>query len=47
MLVVYQCGSVAVGWHSEQFDLVETIPAQGRKVGLRWSSRFLPTQTVL
>ena len=36
-----------VGWSSEQPDLVEDVPADGRGVGTRWALRSLPTQTIL
>jgi len=35
------------GWSSEQPGLVEGVPAHGRGVGIRRSSRSLPTQTIL
>ena len=34
-------------WSSEQPGLVEHVPAQGRGVGTRWSSRSLPALTIL
>jgi len=36
-----------VGWSSEQPGLMEGVPADGRGVGTGWSSRSLPTQTIL
>jgi len=36
-----------VGWSSEHPGLVEDVPAHGRGVGIRWSVRSLPTQTIL
>lgn len=35
-----------VGWSFEQPALVEGVPAHGRGVGMRWSLRCLPTQTI-
>jgi len=36
-----------VGWSSEHPGLGEDVPAHGRGVGTRWSSRSLSTQTIL
>jgi len=36
-----------VGWSSEQLGLVKDVPAHGRGVGTRLSSRSLPTLTIL
>jgi len=35
------------GWSSEQPGLMEDVPAHGRGVGTRCSSRSLPTETIL
>ena len=35
------------GWGYDQAALVEGVPAHGREVGIRWSSRSLPTQIIL
>jgi len=36
-----------VGWSSEQPGLVEDVPAHGRGLGNGWSTRSLPTFTIL
>lgn len=35
------------GWGFEQLALVGGVPAHGRGVGVIWSLRSLPTQTIL
>jgi len=45
--VTCEFGLFQVGWGFDQPSLVEGVAAHGRGVGMRWSIRFLPNQTIL